>query len=656
MAAAPAPIPKPPPVSASESALGCRANGTPIVARFDEHVCPTWPREPSAVTESLLGDYDVVSFNGQAAVGHLRLTAERGWLHVAPQAQAGADSAMGIFGLEVFAPFFHPRARSVCERSGGLFGDFVLEFEPPRSDGSLRVSLRGLSATGTSSLDLKRTAAGSTEPPPPTVPDAIERGTTDDLSRLLAKETSVERSWLIAAIKRSQPRMVELLLKKGAAVNPVGAPPRPASLAELRPYDDQWGPALSYAVSTGDIKLVERLLQAGAELVPRVPTGLVNAPLVVATIPMEPSATPEIVDLLLDHGAPMADPGLMQFVVARPESLRLFLCHGLDANSRVYDGGSLLLHEAIHGGHLEAVRLLLAAKADPMAEESGDTPLDVALSERALEPAMVRLLLDAGATSHQEPRDLLGEVAPHTDLLREFLRRGLLDANASIDGGTLLHLLAGRGMLEPLAVALDAGAKLDVRDAHGKLPLELAEDEQAQQLLRRFPEAQAAKGSAAQLAAAIEGAFVLPPAAVVDSDSMLRITRSKKPLWLDRTEVTVAAYQACVKAKRCSAPEPRRDEPELLEAANYEKSERQNHPVNDVTVKQAIEYCAFRGKRLPSADEWEQAAVGAEPPRGWPWGNSVPTCKRAVIEEGKPGCGHGGTWPVGSRPLGASPD
>jgi formylglycine-generating enzyme required for sulfatase activity len=75
-----------------------------------------------------------------------------------------------------------------------------------------------------------------------------------------------------------------------------------------------------------------------------------------------------------------------------------------------------------------------------------------------------------------------------------------------------------------------------------------------------------------------------------------------------------------------------------------------NHPVAETTWQGANLYAAWRGARLPSEVEWEAAARGRAA-RLYPWGNTPPTQEYAVI-----GRGSGETAPVGTHPLGATPE
>jgi formylglycine-generating enzyme required for sulfatase activity len=117
---------------------------------------------------------------------------------------------------------------------------------------------------------------------------------------------------------------------------------------------------------------------------------------------------------------------------------------------------------------------------------------------------------------------------------------------------------------------------------------------------------------------------------------------------IDRTEVRVNEYAACVSAGSCSPPGSGGD-------CNWDVPERGDHPVNCVDRRQASAYCAWVGKRLPTEREWEKAARGTDG-RVYPWGNSDPSCYLAVIAgTGSAGCAHGSTSPVASLAEGRSP-
>lgn len=133
-------------------------------------------------------------------------------------------------------------------------------------------------------------------------------------------------------------------------------------------------------------------------------------------------------------------------------------------------------------------------------------------------------------------------------------------------------------------------------------------------------------------------------------DEMPSGVREVEAFAIDRTEVTVAAYRACVEAGACTPPD-------VAESCNWAQPERALHPINCVDWEQAKAYCAFHGARLPTEWEWEKAARGSEGRRN-PWGDALADCRLAVIDEGGGNaCGAGDTtFAVGSRPAGATPE
>jgi formylglycine-generating enzyme required for sulfatase activity len=119
---------------------------------------------------------------------------------------------------------------------------------------------------------------------------------------------------------------------------------------------------------------------------------------------------------------------------------------------------------------------------------------------------------------------------------------------------------------------------------------------------------------------------------------------------LDRTEVTVAAYRACVAAGACT-------EPDRGARCNWGVAGRDDHPINCVDWTQARAYCAQAGKRLPAEREWELAARGVEG-RSFPWGEAPPARQACWNGEGND-AGKGRretTCAVGSHPGGDTPE
>ena len=89
-----------------------------------------------------------------------------------------------------------------------------------------------------------------------------------------------------------------------------------------------------------------------------------------------------------------------------------------------------------------------------------------------------------------------------------------------------------------------------------------------------------------------------------------------------------------------------------------------NHPVIGVDKNDAAAYCRWRGKRLPTQDEWEFAARGEER-RIYPWGDSHPDGKRGNFADKNSEVawrdlrhddGHRFSAPVDSYPNGVTPE
>jgi serine/threonine-protein kinase len=172
--------------------------------------------------------------------------------------------------------------------------------------------------------------------------------------------------------------------------------------------------------------------------------------------------------------------------------------------------------------------------------------------------------------------------------------------------------------------------------------------------------------------------MVLVAAGVVPASdgASARMLAVPHAFYLDRTEVTAHAYEACVVKRMCSSADhvsvppgagerwgPSAGDASTREdagaptggaldvsdgaaggderaAAEYAETWTRrcnaprgagDHPINCVDYAGAEAYCRWVGKRLPTEAEWELAARGPEG-RPHPWGSDAPTCGRACID------------------------
>jgi formylglycine-generating enzyme required for sulfatase activity len=115
------------------------------------------------------------------------------------------------------------------------------------------------------------------------------------------------------------------------------------------------------------------------------------------------------------------------------------------------------------------------------------------------------------------------------------------------------------------------------------------------------------------------GPFTMGSDASITEQPVHAITLS--PFYIDTTEVTNAAWAACVAAGGCQLP----GSTDGYDHKPYYGLELfNNYPVVFASWYNADAYCRWRGARLPTEAEWEMAArwnAGANAATLYPWGN-----------------------------------
>ncbi len=108
-------------------------------------------------------------------------------------------------------------------------------------------------------------------------------------------------------------------------------------------------------------------------------------------------------------------------------------------------------------------------------------------------------------------------------------------------------------------------------------------------------------------------------------------TSDIRSFWIDRFEVTMQQYNDCIEAKSCQRPQKRKQGFLFVQGRRVDllRNRPPKEPVRWVEWKDAVDYCNWAGKRLPTEAEWEKAARGTDK-RSYPWGSEEPKlCKQA---------------------------
>jgi formylglycine-generating enzyme required for sulfatase activity len=129
---------------------------------------------------------------------------------------------------------------------------------------------------------------------------------------------------------------------------------------------------------------------------------------------------------------------------------------------------------------------------------------------------------------------------------------------------------------------------------------------------------------------------------------------------IDKTEVTVAAWAEFVGYPQHAEAHFHPLQPLAQTELGLESSAGwAQRPVHQVSWFDAVAYCGWLGKRLPTEAEWERAARGPDDDRRYPWGAEGANCSRAVYTTGSTACSSvpqpvGSTSPAGDSPEGLS--
>ena len=255
-------------------------------------------------------------------------------------------------------------------------------------------------------------------------------------------------------------KMVEMLLAAGAEVNRLsersGSYPLNCTLLRMRAFnagDDEQN-------KESCLKIFHKLLAAGADMnaAPSFGSGVLGQAMALTKMP-------EVLEELLAAGAKPTVDAMISYIPGKEEmaAYKRLLAMGVDVNA-LSESGGLMLGVAAQWGSAELCRALIEAGADVNAKNgSGNMPLHQA--SFAETPEVYRVLLEAGADPNA--KDAWGN-SPMTQAIHSRspeLCKLLLAAGANPNeeegGRRLLSMAAERRAYDICEVLIDAGAALD---------------------------------------------------------------------------------------------------------------------------------------------------------------------------------------------------
>lgn len=248
--------------------------------------------------------------------------------------------------------------------------------------------------------------------------------------------------------------------------------PTPSSSGETSGHDNH---SLIKAVKEGDIKLVQQLLDKGADVNFQDEDGGWTPLLNAVEISEE-----DIVDLLLRHGADPclrknngATPFIVAGIVGNVKLLKLFLSKGSDINEYDHNGFTAFMEAACYG-KVEALRFLYenGAKVNLGRETKED--------QRKIRKGGATALMDAAKNGHVEVlKILLDEMGADVKACDNMGRNALIHAFQNSIKETMEAIVR---------LLLDHGVDVNVRGEKGKTPLILAVEKRNSNLVKMLLE------------------------------------------------------------------------------------------------------------------------------------------------------------------------
>ena len=209
--------------------------------------------------------------------------------------------------------------------------------------------------------------------------------------------------------------------------------------------------ALYSAIQTSNLDLIQLLLELGANPAARLADG--SSLVDFARHGDQKEIAAILTAAIGGSGAPAApapELSLEQAIEQKNvDAVRQLLASGADANQKVDDYGTTLLHRAVDSGEVEIVRALLDGDANPnVANQYKITPLMSAALEGRLE--MVRALIGHGAkVVAREPNGgsalMFAVLRGHTEVVRTLIAAG---ADVDRDRAALLEIANREGHVE----------------------------------------------------------------------------------------------------------------------------------------------------------------------------------------------------------------